>query len=149
MPALISLLLTFNTKQEERLNIRGHGFPCLKELYIYDNYGAANLLFEEGALPKLEKFDLPFLVLWTKSNGFYLGIGHLLCLKYAIITLRNDGGASRSENRAAAAAIKNEANAHSNHLRLIICGEMEEDEEDSDTNEEEFEEEIDTNEEES
>jgi len=53
MPALISLLLTFRTNQEERLTIRGHGFPCLKELYI-----AANLLFEEGALPKLEKLDL-------------------------------------------------------------------------------------------
>jgi disease resistance protein RPM1 len=149
MPALISLLLTFNTNQEERLNIRGHGFPCLKELYIYDNYGAANLLFEEGALPKLEKLDLPFLVSWAKSNGFYLGIGHLPCLKYATITLLNDGGASSSENRAAAAAIRNEANAHSKHPRLIILGEMEADEEDSDTNEEEFEEEIDTNEEES
>ena len=37
IPALISLLLTFKTDQEERLTIRGHGFPCLKELYIYRN----------------------------------------------------------------------------------------------------------------
>ncbi|KAG0523853.1 hypothetical protein BDA96_07G158800 [Sorghum bicolor] len=125
MPALISLLLTFRTNQEERLTIRGHGFPCLKELYIYHGYGAANLLFEEGALPKLEKLNLPFLVSWARAYGFYLG------------------------NRAAAAAIRNEANAHSNHPRLIIFGEIKENEEDCDTNEEEFEKENDTNEEES
>ncbi|CAD6245353.1 unnamed protein product [Miscanthus lutarioriparius] len=46
-----------------------------------------------------------------------------------------------------AAAIRNEANAHSNDPRLIILGEMEEGEEDSDTSEEEFENENDTNEE--
>ncbi|KXG25269.1 hypothetical protein SORBI_3007G148100 [Sorghum bicolor] len=144
MPALISLLLTFRTNQEERRHIRGHGFPCLKELYI-----AANLLFEEGALPKLEKLDLPFVVPWAKSYGFYLGIGHLPCLKHATIYLRNDGDASSSGNRATAAAIRNEANPHSNHPRLIIFGEIKENEEDSDTNEEEFEKENDTNEEES
>jgi disease resistance protein RPM1 len=149
MPALISLVLTFVTDQEERLTIRGHGFPCLKELDIDSGKSAANLLFEEGALPKLEKLDLPFLVLWAKSNGFYLGICHLPCLKHATITLRKDGGASSSENRAAAAAIRNEANSLPNHPRLTIHWEMEEDEEDSDTNEEEDEEESDTNEEES
>jgi len=149
IPALISLLLTFKTDQEERLTIRGHGFPCLKKLYIYSNSGATNLLFEEGALPKLEKLDLPFVVSWAKSNGFYLGISHLPCLKHATITLLDYGCASSSENRAAAAAIRNEANTHSNDPRLIIRGEMEEGEEDSDTNEEEFEKENDTNEEES
>ena len=38
IPALISLLLTFKTDQEERLTIRGHGFPCLKELYIFKGH---------------------------------------------------------------------------------------------------------------
>ncbi|CAD6245369.1 unnamed protein product [Miscanthus lutarioriparius] len=146
IPALISLLLIFKTDQEERLTIRGHGFPCLKELYIHRNSRATNLLFEEGALPKL---DLPFVVSWAKSNGFYLGISHLPCLRHATITLLAYGCASSSENRAAAAAIRNEANAHSNDPKLIILGEMEEGEEDSDTNEEEFEKENDTNEEES
>ena len=150
MSALISLLLTFKTDQEERLTIRGHGFPCLKELYIFRNSRATNLLFEEGALPKLEKLDLLFVVSWAKSNGFYLGISHLPCLKHATFTLLANGCASSSENRAAAAAIRNEANAHSNDPRLIIrLVEMEEGEEDSDTNEEEFEKENDTNEEES
>jgi disease resistance protein RPM1 len=55
-----------------------------------------NLLFEEGALPKLEKLDLPFVVPWAKSYGFYLGIGHLPCLKHVTITLRNRGGAISS-----------------------------------------------------
>jgi len=104
----------------------------------------------QGALPKLEKLDLPLVVPWAKSYGFYLGIGHLPCLKHVAITLRDPvGGASSSENRAAAAAIRNEVNAHSNHPRLIIRLEMEKGEEDSDTNEEEFEKENDTNEEES
>jgi disease resistance protein RPM1 len=151
MHALISLVLTFCTNQEERLTIRGHGFPCLKELHIYNHRGASatNLLFEEGALPKLEKLDLPFTVSWAKANGFYLGIGHLPCLKHSEISLCNDHSTSSSENRAAATAIRNEANAHSNHPRLIIRGEMEKDEEDTDTSEEEFAEESDTNEEES
>ncbi|CAD6245355.1 unnamed protein product [Miscanthus lutarioriparius] len=149
IPALISLVLTFETDQEERLTIRGHGFPCLKELYVDPDCRATNLLFEEGALPKLEKLDLPFIVSWAKSNGFYLGISHLPCLRHATITLLAYGCASSSENRAAAAAIRNEANAHSNDPKLIILGEMEEGEEDSDTNEEEFEKENDTNEEES
>jgi disease resistance protein RPM1 len=35
MPALISLLLTFDTDQEEKLTIRDHGFTCLKELHIF------------------------------------------------------------------------------------------------------------------
>ncbi|CAD6245367.1 unnamed protein product [Miscanthus lutarioriparius] len=109
-PALASVAY-LNINLEERLTIRGHGFPCLKELYIYRNSRAINLLFEEGALPKLEKLDLPFLVSWAKSNGFYLGISHLPCLKHATITLVAYGCASSSENRAAAAAIRNEANA--------------------------------------
>ncbi|WVZ92616.1 hypothetical protein U9M48_038665 [Paspalum notatum var. saurae] len=130
MPALISLEITFRTVQIERLTIRSNGFPCLKELYIEPSFKAenvTNLLFEEGALPKLEKLDLPFSVSVGKAYGFHLGIGHLTCLKHAAIDLW-DNGASASENRAAAAAIRNEANAHSNHLRLIIYGESVEEE---------------------
>jgi disease resistance protein RPM1 len=112
----------------------------LEELQIYNN-GATDLLFEGGALPKLVKLDMSFTVSWAKANGFYLGIGHLPCLKYGIITLRNrnHASASSSENRAAAAAIRNETNSHPNHPSFKIRrGEQEEVfEEDGDSNEEE------------
>ncbi|KAJ1268706.1 hypothetical protein BS78_07G155700 [Paspalum vaginatum] len=136
MPALISLVLTFDTFQEERLTIRGIGFPCLKELSVV--LGGANLLFEEGALPKLEKLELPFSVSVGNAYGFHLGIGHLTCLKYATITLLNYR-VSASESRAASSAIRNEANAHSNHPRLIIYGETDDSDEEIDTDKEEYE----------
>ncbi|WVZ92626.1 LOW QUALITY PROTEIN: hypothetical protein U9M48_038675 [Paspalum notatum var. saurae] len=144
MPALICLVLTFDTVQEERLTIRGIGFPCLKELSIEN--GGANLLFVEGALPKLEKLDLPFFVSLAKGYGFHLGISHLTCLRHATVNLEYHD-ASPSKTRAAAAAIRNEANAHSNHPRLIIYGESVEEE--IDTYEEEFEQESGISEEES
>ncbi|KAG2657543.1 hypothetical protein PVAP13_1KG149200 [Panicum virgatum] len=83
------------------------------------------LKFEEGAMPKLEKLDVPFFVSVAKAYGFTLGINHLPCLKHAEVSLDNIDATS-SESKAAAAAIRNEAKANSNHPRVFIYREMEE-----------------------
>ncbi|VAI62982.1 unnamed protein product [Triticum turgidum subsp. durum] len=127
MPALLCLNLTVNTVQKERLTIQGVGFPCLKEFYFIRDYDCAVYwTFEEGALPKLEKLELPFSVSAAEANGSQLGLGHLPCLREAEVTLCNDNDTSYKSNSAAAAAIRNEANSHPNHPRLSIRGEMEE-----------------------
>ncbi|KAM3223704.1 hypothetical protein ACQJBY_057207 [Aegilops geniculata] len=123
MPALLCLNLTFNSVQKERLTVQGFAFPCLKELYLIRWEGAMYLTFEEGALPKPEKLELPLFVLVAEANGFYLGLGHLPCLRDAKVTLCNDADTSYESNSAAAAAIRKEANSHPNHPRLSIRGE--------------------------
>jgi disease resistance protein RPM1 len=139
MRALVFLWLTFKGAQNERIVIRGHAFPCLKEFRLsISNSGArpTYVKFEEGAMPKLEKLDVPFFVSVAKAYGFSLGINHLPCLKHADVELHNIHATS-SESKAAAAAIRTEANAHSNHPRVVTIGEMEEDAEGSYTDEEE------------
>ncbi|RLN05086.1 Disease resistance protein RPM1 [Panicum miliaceum] len=140
MRALLSLLLSFKGAQNERIIVRGHSFPCLKEFYLFISSSGTRptyLKFEEGAMPKLEKLDVPFFVSVAKAYGFNLGINHLPCLKHADVILDNRHATSSESKAAAAAAIRNEANAHSNHPRVFIIGEMEEDAEGSYTDEEE------------
>jgi len=119
MRALLSLVLTFNGAQNERIIVRGHAFPCLKEFCLFfSNSGTrpTYVKFEEGAMPKLEKLEVPFSVSVAKAYGFSLGINHLPCLKHADVKLDNRDATS-SERKAAAAAIRNEANANPNHPR--------------------------------
>ncbi|XP_044955323.1 disease resistance protein RGA5-like [Hordeum vulgare subsp. vulgare] len=123
MPALLCLSITISTLQKERLALQGIGFPCLKEFRLIraNHCGSAiYLTFEEGALPKLEKLELPFFVSVAEEYGFYLGLGHLPCLRDAHVSLCNYGDASYEGNSAAAAAIRKEANSHPNHPRLSI-----------------------------
>ena len=140
MRALLSLVLSFYGAQNERIIVRGHAFPCLKEFYVslslLDIPWNTYLKFEEGAMPKLEKLDVPFFVSVAKAYGFSLGINHLPCLKHAEVILDNRDATS-SERKAAAAAIRNEANANPNHPRVFIWDEMEEDAEESSTDDEE------------
>ncbi|VAI62991.1 unnamed protein product [Triticum turgidum subsp. durum] len=129
MPALLRLSITFKTVQKERLTVQGAAFPCLKEFNLIRTFrcpSAVYLTFEEGALPKMEKLELPFFVSVAEAYGFYLGLGHLPCLRDARVTLCNDDDTFHESNSAAAAAIRNEANTHPNHPRLSIRGEMEE-----------------------
>jgi len=138
MRALLSLVLSSQGAQNERIIVRGHAFPCLKEFHL-DYYFRARetyLKIEEGAMPKLEKLNVPFFVSVAKAYGFSLGIDHLPCLKHAEVEL-DDGDATSSESKAAAAAIRNEANANPIHPRVFILGIMEEDTEESSTDDEE------------
>nr|UBY07415.1 NBS-LRR disease resistance protein [Dasypyrum villosum] len=122
LPALLSLQLYTNTVHKDRLVLQGRGFRCLKE-FLYQPFGegAGTLVFEKGALPKLEKLELWFFVSMTKAYGFYLGIEHLPCLKDVQVFLRSRDATS-SEVEAAAAVIRKEANLHPNHPRLTLYG---------------------------
>ncbi|KAI4983052.1 hypothetical protein ZWY2020_023544 [Hordeum vulgare] len=123
LPVLLCLSIAFSALQKERLPLQGIGFPCLKEFCLIPAFFSASsiyLTFEEGALPKLEKLELPFFILVAEAHGFYLGLGHLPCLRDGQVTLYNAGATSSESKSAAAAAIRNEANSHHNHPRLSI-----------------------------
>ncbi|VAH12764.1 unnamed protein product [Triticum turgidum subsp. durum] len=120
LPALLSLKLYTNTVHKDRLVLQGRGFRCLKEfLYKPFGEGAGTLLFEEGALPKLEKLELWFSVSVAKAYGFYLGIEHLPYLKDVLVILQKRDATS-SEVEAAEVAIRNEISLHPNHPRLSL-----------------------------
>ncbi|VAH12865.1 unnamed protein product [Triticum turgidum subsp. durum] len=120
LPALLSLKLYTNTVHKDRLVLPGKGFGCLKEL-VYEPFdeGAGTLLFEEGALPKLEQLELWLSVSVAKAYGFYLGIEHLPYLKDVRVLLQNRD-ATYCEVEAAEVAIRNEISLHPNHPRFIV-----------------------------
>nr|UBY07151.1 NBS-LRR disease resistance protein [Dasypyrum villosum] len=123
LPALLSLRLCTNTFHKDRLVFQGREFRCLKE-FFYGPFGegAGTLVFEKGALPKLEKLELRFFVSMAKAYGFYLGIEHLPYLKDVKVSTQN-WDATSSEAEAAEAAIRDEANLHPNHPRLTLLKE--------------------------
>nr|UBY07085.1 NBS-LRR disease resistance protein [Dasypyrum villosum] len=120
LPALLSLNLYTNTVHKDRLVLQGRGFRCLKEFFYgpFDE-GAGTLVFEKGALPKLEKLRLWFFVSMAKAYGFYLGIEHLPYLKDVHVFLQNRNATS-PEVEAAKVAIRDEASLHPNHPRLTL-----------------------------
>uniref|UniRef100_A0A0A9CNK3 NB-ARC domain-containing protein n=1 Tax=Arundo donax TaxID=35708 RepID=A0A0A9CNK3_ARUDO len=126
LQALIHLELWFKADPKERIVVRRGGFRYLKEFsYIrcpITCWGEGYLVFENEALPKVEKLNLPFSVSVAKCYEFQLGIEHLPCLKSAQVILGKDG-ATPDESNAAAAAVRNEANAHPNHPKVTIVGE--------------------------
>ncbi|OEL36795.1 Disease resistance protein RPM1 [Dichanthelium oligosanthes] len=121
MRPLLSLVLTFKGAQKGRIIIRGHAFSCLKEfcLVTIPDTRATYLKFEEGAMPKLEKLEVPFYVSVAEFCGFKLGINHLPSLKHVKVRLDNEHATSYGR-KAAPTAIRNEANAHPNHPRVFI-----------------------------
>uniref|UniRef100_J3N0Q8 Disease resistance R13L4/SHOC-2-like LRR domain-containing protein n=1 Tax=Oryza brachyantha TaxID=4533 RepID=J3N0Q8_ORYBR len=114
--ALLSLHIWLMPDPKEQLTVQSMGFQCLKEFVLVCK---AYLKFENGAMPKLEKLEVPFHVLMAKSNGFYFGINNLLCLKEAEVRIYGVN-AEDSDTEAAIAAIRSEANANPNHPRIAI-----------------------------
>ena len=120
IPALLCLNLSISSVQKERLAIQGIGFPCLKEFCIIRATHCASaiyLTFEEGAMPKLEKLELPMFISVAEAYGFYLGLGHLPCLRDARVTRCEDYD-TPYQSKATVTAIREEANSHPNHPRL-------------------------------
>uniref|UniRef100_A0A8R7P0K8 Disease resistance R13L4/SHOC-2-like LRR domain-containing protein n=1 Tax=Triticum urartu TaxID=4572 RepID=A0A8R7P0K8_TRIUA len=71
LPALLSLKLYTNTVHKHRLVLQARGFRCLKE-FLYQPFrkGVGTLVFEKGALPKLEKLKLWISASMAKAYGF-------------------------------------------------------------------------------
>uniref|UniRef100_A0A0E0M587 Uncharacterized protein n=1 Tax=Oryza punctata TaxID=4537 RepID=A0A0E0M587_ORYPU len=121
LPALLCLHIWMEPYPKEQLTVQSTGFPYLKEFVLVCGVynGGAYLTFEKGAMPKLEKLELPLHVLTAKFHGFHVGISNLLCLKEAVVRIYNLG-ANHSNTEAAVAAIRREANENPNHPRLAI-----------------------------
>ncbi|KAM0908741.1 hypothetical protein ACQ4PT_015230 [Festuca glaucescens] len=120
LPSLLYLELWLEGGQRRTLVVHGRGFQCLKELHFRLAFSTTvNFVFMEGALPNLEKLDVPLSV--ATENEYYFGIMHLASLKDAKFRL-DKVGASYSELKAASVAIMNETNAHRNRLIVTIVG---------------------------
>ncbi|KAF7094943.1 hypothetical protein CFC21_097212 [Triticum aestivum] len=120
LPSL--LRLTLRPSKKFFGTVQATSFPNLKVLY----FGKPEQLyvsFVKESAPKLEELiNMPFSVSAAKADKFYLGIHHLPCLKLAHIVL-DKKEATRSECKAAAAAIRKEAGANSNHPAVYFEGE--------------------------
>ncbi|KAF7076577.1 hypothetical protein CFC21_081207 [Triticum aestivum] len=116
--------------------VQATSFPNLKVLSFRAEQ--VYVSFVKGSAPKLEEISrMPFSVSAAKANKFYLGIHHLSCLKRAHILL-DDEDATPSECKAAAAAIRKEADINANHPAVTFLGEpKEEDNEETVAGEEE------------
>ncbi|XP_020180671.1 disease resistance protein RGA5 [Aegilops tauschii subsp. strangulata] len=116
--------------------VQATSFPNLKVLSFRAEQ--VYVSFVKGSAPKLEEISrMPFSVSAAKANKFYLGIHHLSCLKRAHILL-DDEDATPSECKAAAAAIRKEADINANHPAVTFPGEpKEEDNEETVAGEEE------------
>lgn len=122
LPCLLYLELWLKPVQRRTLAVQGRGFQCLKELqFRLSSFSAAvfNFVFMEGALPNLEKLDVPLSV--ATENGYHFGIVHLASLKDVNFRLVKEG-ATDAEKKAALVAITNELNAHRNRLIVTIVG---------------------------
>lgn len=121
LPALLSLEIWLEPDPKEQLTVQSTRFLFLKEFVLAcsDHNGGAYLTFEKGAMPKLEKLEIPFHVLMAKPHDFYFGINNLQHLKEVEVFIYRVG-AEDSDAEAAVAAIRSEANANPNHPRLAI-----------------------------
>ncbi|EAY73642.1 hypothetical protein OsI_01531 [Oryza sativa Indica Group] len=121
LPALLSLEIWLEPDPKEQLTVQSTRFLFLKEFVLVcsDHNGGAYLTFEKGAMPKLEKLEIPFHVLMAEPHDFYFGINNLQHLKEVEVRIYRVG-AEDSDAEAAVAAIRSEANANPNHPRLAI-----------------------------
>uniref|UniRef100_A0A0D3HAV9 Disease resistance R13L4/SHOC-2-like LRR domain-containing protein n=1 Tax=Oryza barthii TaxID=65489 RepID=A0A0D3HAV9_9ORYZ len=62
LPALLYLEIWLEPNPKKQLTVQSTGFPCLKEFLLVcsDHDGGAYLTFGKGAMPKLEKLEIPF-----------------------------------------------------------------------------------------
>ncbi|KAM3399699.1 hypothetical protein ACQJBY_004867 [Aegilops geniculata] len=114
-----------STHQTQRLLvIRADGFRCM---VCFDlNCGlAAQIMFEPGALPKVEVATFSLGVRVAKEDGncdFDLGLqGNLLSLRRRVQVWMYCGGARVGEAKTAAAAVRHAFHAHPNHPEIRIC----------------------------
>ena len=123
---LLSLRRLFikSTHQKQRLLvIHADGFRCMVKFHL--NCGsAAQILFEQGALPRAEtiKFSLGVRVAKEDGNcGFDLGLqGNLLSFRQNFWVLMYCVGARVGDAKEAEAAVRHALEAHPNHPPINI-----------------------------
>uniref|UniRef100_R7VZZ7 Disease resistance protein RPM1 n=1 Tax=Aegilops tauschii TaxID=37682 RepID=R7VZZ7_AEGTA len=133
LPSLLRLQLRLSKKFIATVQVIS--FPNLKALN-FSGTAQAYVSFAKGSVPKLESIEMPFNASEAKANGFYSGIEHLHCLKLAYIWCNEDG--TLPERKAAAAAIRKDADANPNHPEFTFENEpWEEDNEETGAGDEE------------
>ncbi|CAO2188106.1 unnamed protein product [Urochloa humidicola] len=122
LPSLLCLRIYLNESPQETLTISPFGFQFLKELCFYPLDGnlaslyprnrkeGLSLMFEAGAMPRLELLHFRF----SAHGSFDFGISHLISLKNLRVFI-NCRGVNAQEVDAAEAAIRNAAALLPNH----------------------------------
>ncbi|PNT73367.1 hypothetical protein BRADI_2g57534v3 [Brachypodium distachyon] len=121
LPSLLSLsLYTREVAPGATLIICSSGFQCLEEFEFYSwNIAMGPLVFEVGAMPKLEKFVFRLVARCIESpcGNFYLGLQHVRSLKHLLVDI-DCRGANAEEVQITEAAIKNATDLTINHVRI-------------------------------
>lgn len=121
LPSLLALVIyTKAVAPKGSLVIYSSGFQCLKEF----KFGAWNiamgpLVFEVGAMPKLEKFVFRLVArdVGSPCSDWYLGLQHIPSLKHLLVYI-DCMDARAQEVEAIEAFAKNLSNLHSRHLGI-------------------------------
>uniref|UniRef100_A0A0D9X0L3 Uncharacterized protein n=1 Tax=Leersia perrieri TaxID=77586 RepID=A0A0D9X0L3_9ORYZ len=119
LPSLISVCMKIHGRPKEKIIIRGIGFPVLKS-FAATCSRITYLVFEAGAMPKLESLVLKFNVTrWDRAGAAPSGVEHLSRLK-EISARIGEYDAKESNIRAAESALRNLACMHPAHPKVII-----------------------------
>ncbi|KAI5017010.1 hypothetical protein ZWY2020_037388 [Hordeum vulgare] len=113
-----------STRQTQRLLvISADGFRCIVDFHL-DCGSATQILFEPGALPRVEtvRFSLGVRVAKDDGNsGFDLGLqGNLLSLRQSVEVRMYCGGVRVGEANEAVAAVRRAHEAHPHHPQICI-----------------------------
>jgi len=113
-----------STHQTQRLLvIRADGFRCMVDFYL-DCGSAAQIMFESGALPRVESVGFSLGVRVAKKDGncgFDFGLqGNLLSLQRYVHVKMYCGGVRVGEAKEAEAAVGQALNSHPNHPPISI-----------------------------
>ncbi|TKW28727.1 hypothetical protein SEVIR_3G347600v4 [Setaria viridis] len=116
LPSLMCLWITSKAADpKERLVVSSSMFICLKEFQFTCWRNRVGLMFEAGAMPRLEKLRVPF----NACSGLNFGIEHLSSLKHIIIEIICSG-ATVHEVKALEEAIRNTADLLPNRPTLLV-----------------------------
>ncbi|TVU49724.1 hypothetical protein EJB05_01052, partial [Eragrostis curvula] len=116
LPLLMFLWVSSNaTAPKERLVVTSSMFICLKEFQFTCWSNGAGLMFEAGAMPRLERLRVPF----NAGTGLYFGIQHLSSLRSLVIEIICSG-ATVQEVEALEEAIRSAAGLLPNHPTLEL-----------------------------
>lgn len=123
LPALRSLILWSDCQRRQLVG--SNRFPCLTLLKLFSK-SPAQIVFQSGALPKMEEFDISIGLRAAKEeragyggDWFDLGMGNLPSLRKVYVGF-NRSGVTVGEAKQAKAALENALRAHPNRPTFDI-----------------------------
>jgi hypothetical protein len=122
LPALRALFLTMKSAASKQgLFITSNLFACLKQFdLVYSNRRVDMLMFEPGAMPKLEKLHFVFSAQEEFVGiDFHFGIQHLGSLRHLVVEIDCHNARAKDVN-AAEDAVRNAVTDHPKNLSLEL-----------------------------